>query len=580
MYRFLWIITCLVVFVTVISGGGNPALSRSDIQAQGKNMFRALSNSSCKIDCSRKKYRPVCGSDGVTYKHRCELKRAKRCDKKKIKVKRKGPCSPSEADRTSSNCVRERNEALEIARRPTFGVYIPECQDDGTYAERQCHVTSGFCWCVTPDGKPIEGTPVHGRDPACRGKKIGKKRRQPRRDRGKKKKKKRRKSCKTADKQKFNQNIVKVFTDEYKRAVTVSGAALLDTDKTLAQKVIEWKFDQLDKNKDNILKRKETRTIKRMVRKLIQPKACARRFLEYCDSDRNRVIVRKEWSFCLTTNANSISRRIFFSLTTDQTLKTPEKEEPEASPKVRQPIIGEAGSSLTGLNPRQSIFVTDSRPDLEVGLGRKSCSEERALSLNQRSADPDGGIYIPQCSPDGKYNIVQCHKYCWCADRETGMPLKGIKAKLASKGPPQCNITTEREMPGCPFVKKARFLTGLLNMFVSEMKNDSTGSSSDTNTNESDYQKAARWKFKSLDMNKNMNLDRREVKKFRKLIPKQKETRKCSRNFLRYCDENTNKKITLEEWLSCTNLSDYGLIVSESPRRKGKNPLREYLKPS
>ncbi|XP_062585119.1 SPARC-related modular calcium-binding protein 1-like isoform X2 [Saccostrea cucullata] len=153
------------------------------------------------------------------------------------------------------------------------------------------------------------------------------------------------------------------------------------------------------------------------------------------------------------------------------------------------------------------------------------------------------------------------------------MPLKGIKAKLASKGPPQCNITTEREMPGCPFVKKARFLTGLLNMFVSEMKNDSTGSSSDTNTNESDYQKAARWKFKSLDMNKNMNLDRREVKKFRKLIPKQKETRKCSRNFLRYCDENTNKKITLEEWLSCTNLS-------ESPRRKGKNPLREYLKPS
>ncbi|XP_056021674.1 SPARC-related modular calcium-binding protein 1-like isoform X6 [Ostrea edulis] len=555
MYRFLWIITCLVVFLTVIAGGGKPTLSRTDIQAEGKNLFRALSNSNCKIDCSRKKNRPVCGSDGVTYKHRCELKRAKRCDKKKVKVKRKGPCSPSKADRTSSNCVRERSEALEIARRPTFGVYIPECKDDGTYAERQCHVTSGFCWCVTSDGKPIEGTPVHGRDPACRG---TKKRRQPKRERGKSKKKKRRKSCKTADKQKFNMNIVKVFTDEYQRAVQVSGSVSLGSDKTLARKVIEWKFDQLDKNKDNILKRRETRTIKRMVRKLIQPKACARRFLEYCDSDRDKMIKRKEWSFCLATNTN-----------TNPALKKPVVEEQDASPKVRQPIMGE-GSSRPGLNPRQSN-IADTRPEQEVV--RKSCLEEHASSLSQQSADPNGGIYIPQCTSDGKYNIVQCHKYCWCVNQDTGIPLKGIKAILASKGPPQCNITAERAMPGCPFVKKSRFLTSLLSMFVSEMRNDSTASQRNPKRNESDFERAARWKFRSLDKNNNTNLDRREVKKFRKLIPKQKDTRKCSRNFLRYCDENTNKKISLDEWLSCTKLS-------ESPRRKGKNPLREYLKPS
>ncbi|XP_056021686.1 SPARC-related modular calcium-binding protein 1-like isoform X20 [Ostrea edulis] len=518
MYRFLWIITCLVVFLTVIAGGGKPTLSRTDIQAEGKNLFRALSNSNCKIDCSRKKNRPVCGSDGVTYKHRCELKRAKRCDKKKVKVKRKGPCSPSKADRTSSNCVRERSEALEIARRPTFGVYIPECKDDGT-----------------------------------------KKRRQPKRERGKSKKKKRRKSCKTADKQKFNMNIVKVFTDEYQRAVQVSGSVSLGSDKTLARKVIEWKFDQLDKNKDNILKRRETRTIKRMVRKLIQPKACARRFLEYCDSDRDKMIKRKEWSFCLATNTNTRVHRdppIIIKPT-------------RPSPKVRQPIMGE-GSSRPGLNPRQSN-IADTRPEQEVV--RKSCLEEHASSLSQQSADPNGGIYIPQCTSDGKYNIVQCHKYCWCVNQDTGIPLKGIKAILASKGPPQCNITAERAMPGCPFVKKSRFLTSLLSMFVSEMRNDSTASQRNPKRNESDFERAARWKFRSLDKNNNTNLDRREVKKFRKLIPKQKDTRKCSRNFLRYCDENTNKKISLDEWLSCTKLS-------ESPRRKGKNPLREYLKPS
>ncbi|XP_022335171.2 SPARC-related modular calcium-binding protein 1-like isoform X3 [Crassostrea virginica] len=569
MYRFCWILSCLVLFLAVGSQGADSTLTRSDIQAQGKNLFRALSNSNCKIDCSRKKYRPVCGSDGVTYKHRCELKRAKRCDKKKVKVKRKGPCSPTEVVQSSSDCVRERNEALEIARRPTFGVYIPECNTDGTYAGRQCHVTSGFCWCATPDGKPIEGTPVRGKDPSCGG---TKKRRQTRKrnrgkgkgkGKGKSKKKKRRKNCKTADKEKFNQNIVQVFTDEYKRAVVDPLALTPDKNKTLAQKVIEWKFDQLDKNKDEILKRRETRTIKRMVRKLIQPKACARMFLEYCDSDGDRMIKKKEWTYCLNTNASSISRRIFLTLTTDPSKKI-EELDASSSSAARKPFIGSQSSSLHGLSSQQSINA-DTRPDQEVK--RKSCLEERASSLSAQSADPNGGIYIPQCTSDDKYSIVQCHKYCWCADPETGLPLKGIKAILKSNGYPNCNITAERPMPGCPFIKKARFLTSLLNMFVAEMQNDSTTSHSFTDNKGLDFENGARWKFKDLDKNNNMNLDRREVKQFRKLIPRQKDTRKCSRTFLRYCDQNTNKKISLDEWLSCTKLS-------ESPRRTGKNPLR------
>lgn len=79
--------------------------------------------------------------------------------------------------------------------------------------------------------------------------------------------------------------------------------------------MIEWKFDQLDKNKDEILKRRETRTIKRMVRKLIQPKACARMFLEYCDSDGDRMIKKKEWTYCLNTNASSSEYQYLFSFT-------------------------------------------------------------------------------------------------------------------------------------------------------------------------------------------------------------------------------------------------------------------------
>jgi len=31
--------------------------------------------------------------------------------------------------------------------------------------------------------------------------------------------------------------------------------------------------------------------------------------------------------------------------------------------------------------------------------------------------------------------------------------------------------------------------------------------------------------------------------------------RKCRRNFLRYCDGNDDKRITLEEWIECTDIN-------------------------
>lgn len=33
----------------------------------------------------------------------------------------------------------------------------------------QCHTLTGYCWCVTPDGKPVSGSSVHNRTPVCSG---------------------------------------------------------------------------------------------------------------------------------------------------------------------------------------------------------------------------------------------------------------------------------------------------------------------------------------------------------------------------------------------------------------------------
>lgn len=33
----------------------------------------------------------------------------------------------------------------------------------------QCHTLTGYCWCVTVDGKPVSGSSVHNRTPVCSG---------------------------------------------------------------------------------------------------------------------------------------------------------------------------------------------------------------------------------------------------------------------------------------------------------------------------------------------------------------------------------------------------------------------------
>ena len=53
-----------------------------------------------------------------------------------------------------------------------LGAFVPTCKDDGTYEEKQCHASTGHCWCVDDNGKEVEGTkkaPGEG-EPNCGGK--------------------------------------------------------------------------------------------------------------------------------------------------------------------------------------------------------------------------------------------------------------------------------------------------------------------------------------------------------------------------------------------------------------------------
>ncbi|XP_023185226.1 nidogen-2 isoform X2 [Xiphophorus maculatus] len=76
-------------------------------------------------------------------------------------------CSP-QADRLRSQCEQHR-DSLQSGGQPSVGAYIPQCDSDGQYRPRQCHGSTGHCWCVDSRGqeKPETRTPPGTAPLAC-----------------------------------------------------------------------------------------------------------------------------------------------------------------------------------------------------------------------------------------------------------------------------------------------------------------------------------------------------------------------------------------------------------------------------
>lgn len=63
------------------------------------------------------------------------------------------------------------NKKRESSGPGMVGAFVPECKENGNYEKKQCHGSTGHCWCVEPvTGQEITGTrkgPGKG-DPECR----------------------------------------------------------------------------------------------------------------------------------------------------------------------------------------------------------------------------------------------------------------------------------------------------------------------------------------------------------------------------------------------------------------------------
>ena len=57
-------------------------------------------------------------------------------------------------------CQKKMQEALKL---PAIGRFVPQCKDDGSFKEKQCHASTGQCWCVDENGYEFEGTRTRGK---------------------------------------------------------------------------------------------------------------------------------------------------------------------------------------------------------------------------------------------------------------------------------------------------------------------------------------------------------------------------------------------------------------------------------
>ncbi|XP_029982564.1 SPARC-related modular calcium-binding protein 1 isoform X4 [Sphaeramia orbicularis] len=445
-------------------------------QKPGSRWLIGDRDSHCGVICSRTQGKPVCGSDGRSYETSCELQRA-RCKDKTLTLAHRGRCrgknwvridqtavaptSTSEGrdlelkDAGQSKCHVERTQALEQARRPQE--FIPECNEDGTFAQVQCHTMTGYCWCANSDGKPVSGSSVHNRTPVCSGN-------------------------------------FREFMGTHAGTSGLSGSV---TDKPPGPPNSGRKDDGS----------KPTPTMETHV-----------------PPEGDEITAPTLW--------------------------------------IKQLVYKENKQNSSSSRKQEKV---------------PSCDQERQNTLDEARQNPREDIFIPDCGPGGLYKPVQCHQstgYCWCVLVDTGRPIPGTSTRYQT---PECDGAARsrisdiedpfqgRDLTGCPEGKKVEFITSLLDALTTDMVQaiNSPAPSGGGRFVEPDpshtlEERVVHWYFAQLDNNGSHDINKKELKPFKRYLKKKAKPKKCARKFTDYCDLNKDRAISLQELKGCLGVSKEG----------------------
>jgi len=560
----------------------------------------------CQVSCDGVKTRPVCGSNGVTYRSRCELQEAL-CAGINVKFHHRGPCY-SEAD--GSRCFEDKSSALRTGDESGIPIFVPECNTDGSYKQVQCHKGTGYCWCVNQDGKPVPGSSVQHNKPPCHlllstGRfRRGKRRKRPKfKNRSSTKKRTTKKICTQKERSTFSKNLLEMIGTEHSSMFGVRGRPNGTILGNAKKEVAEWKFEQLDEDRDGVLKRKELKKFRGNIKKVLHPRKCSRSFTRYCDRDEDNKISRKEWNLCI--GIENISFNLFASLLSeeDEDRKQRDRKEKEQAEKrnIRNPLY-EAGEQQDQASP-PSLYSRQFGQDSEDAVKTSSVNkQQRKQNTDCTSARHEAmgaakqgnlGLQIPECNAEGQYELIQCYKtegYCWCVEQDTGKPIVGTGAKNIKPNcggkVSQATIPRRSEWKKCEGKKRTVFLARLFDWMTVKMSNNSVPSYLfDTEPGLSLHQKVAKWQFIVLDVSRNGIIEKKEIKPWKKVLRKVPELGLCSKRIVQHCDSNRDKKISMQEWALCLGVAmdmPHDVPVGSPKRtvseRRGPNPLKTWLK--
>lgn len=120
-------------------------------------------------------------------------------------------------------------------------------------------------------------------------------------------------ACNDAQRSLFNHNLVDMLRDEWRRGQSLSAGRVesVDSDNVERRQAVEWKFSTLDADADRNLTRAEMADMRRLVKRALRPRPCARSFARYCDLDQSGQLSLQEWSFCLLSDAKREGTRFF-----------------------------------------------------------------------------------------------------------------------------------------------------------------------------------------------------------------------------------------------------------------------------